>query len=49
MGKKSKPSSNIATTKVSIERIIKQLSALNVMGHSSLLPKLEWGDLLRKF
>jgi hypothetical protein len=38
MGKKSKPSSSIAATKIIIERLIKQLSALNVMS-LSLLPE----------
>jgi hypothetical protein len=34
MGKKSKPSSTIAATKIIIERLIIALSALNVIGLS---------------
>jgi len=38
IGKKSKPPSSIAVIKIIIERAIKPLSALNVMGLSSLPP-----------
>jgi hypothetical protein len=40
-GKKSKPSNSIAVIKMIIERLIKPLSALNVMG-LSFPPQLSW-------
>jgi hypothetical protein len=41
MSKKSRPPSSIAAIKMIIERLIKPLSALNVMG-LSFLPPLSW-------
>jgi len=44
IGKKSKPPSSIAAIKMIIERAIKLLSALNVMG-LSFLPQLSWSQV----